>query len=424
MQYSDGTTIVKSEKSPKGLRNLGKELKNSEKRLNSALIKDDDTFADLYDLCIAPCTEMMCELEGREWDNRELSLFYEGAEETACEQFLESFIRFILGRSPYNIKIWQMCPHEAICAAVEGELETVPFYVRLRVKVICILAGYVPEQVFAEGVNWFGAFLMDTAQNDFYEVSEGMTFPLILENPEGLYPRTLHNSGSQPCRIEVSYQSANYQICLPAHGILRVVFANQACDSLVNIKGNISFNSSDTRNAVIQMANPDQISNPNQTALYMYHKQYREPFELETRGAFVDASADGKGGAAVLTRSGLYFTRNDRLEKNEKLPIRVYGAGTLWARQYGDGSLECNIHKRGGQPMNLAISVVENKDRSIMIVDEDGAWDCVGGVAREITRDQFVQCMMERFSKDGVCESAGSSLMRLHIRYDGMLEAE
>lgn len=415
MQYSDGTIIERLEGSQKGLRKPGKELMKYDRKLNTALLKDDDAFADLHELLLEPCDEMIRDVEGSAVGDQGRSLFFEGADKQKCDEYLRRFIRFICGRQPYSMEIWPACPADSICDMIDCELPDTSCYMRLRIKIVCILMSALPEQVFAEGKNWFSAFLSDAAEEDFIEVSDGMEFPLELDMPAELYPKTLRNKSGNPCRIMINYKSEQYRICLPANGFLRVVFGDKECKRLISVKGNISFNGSDTRNAVVQLADQSQIS------LYMYHKQYREPFELETGGAFTDASADGKGGAAVLTKGGIYYTRNGRLERSERLPVRVYGAGTLWARHYADGTLECNMRKKGGLPVNRAIAVAENRDRSILIRDEEGAWDCEGGVARKITDDKFVQCMMERFAGEDVCERTGNPLMKLHIRYDGKL---
>lgn len=110
-------------------------------------------------------------------------------------------------------------------------------------------------------------------------------------------------------------------------------------------------------------------------------------------------------------------------EREDRRPIRVYGAGTLWAVQYADGTLRCNLHKKGGQPIERAVAVVENADRSLMLRDEDGFWDCAGGVAKAISEDAFVHCMMDRFLSSDVCESVTGALMQLRIRRNGEFEA-
>ena len=244
-----------------------------------------------------------------------------------------------------------------------------------------------------------------------------MQFPLDFDHMEGLYPRTLRNDRNQPCTIQIVFRSETDPITLPPHGFLRVVFGDPACKRLLSVKGCISLNGSDTRNAVVQRPGPKQ------PALFLYHKQYRDLFPLETGGAFLDAAADGRGGAVVLTNHGLYDTATGETEREDRRPIRVYGAGTLWVVQYADGTLRCNLHKKGGQPIERAVAVVENADRSLMLKDEDGFWDCAGGVAKAISEDAFVHCMMDRFLSSDVCESVTGVLMQLTIRRNGEFEA-
>lgn len=418
MNYANGNTIPKLEHTPRGIKVPKRGLQNGD-QLSTALLHDGDAFADLFELWFVPCVALMQETNMAEPLSPVLPLFYENGNEAESNAFLERFTRMILGRSPYNLTIWPMCPHEKICAEVDGKLSGVSYWIRLRVKAVCILLSAFPDEVFAEGTNWFGIFLQNSANADYFEVMNGMRLPLSFASVERLFPRTLHNDNDQPCVITIAYQSSTYEITLPAHGFLRAVFSDKSCQRLIGIKGNISFNESETRNAVLQL--PDG----GRPALFMYHKQYRDVFAIETGGPFADAAADGQGGAVVLTNYGIYYTRNGETVREKTPPIRAYGAGNLWALLYADGTLKCNLHKKGGLSIERALAVVENGDYSLLVRDESGTWDCNGGVAKEISEEQFVRCMLERFCCNGsICERGRSSLMTLAIQSNGTYEAE
>lgn len=423
LQYSDGTIITKCEQSLKknGLRKPGKDVMAG-KQIDAQLVRDEVAFAELYRCWIGPCAELIYGIDEETADKQVLPLFYEGAEEACCEEFQNLFSRFILGRgnTPLGGPIFAVTPCEQICENIDSELDGEPCYIRLRVKIVCLLTNSEPSQLFSEGVNWMRAFLTDESETDRIDIENGKKFPLILKRTEGeeLVPKTLHNPGDEVCQIWIIYEGIKYPISLPPHGIIRVVFGDKALSYLVNVKGNISFNDSKTRNAVIQSNLYEQLS------LQMYHAQYNQPFELDAGGVFLDAAADGEGGAVVLTNNGLYYTLDDKLVKMQKPPIRVYGAGISWARQFADGSLECNMRKKSDEAVQKAIAVVENADRSLMFRDESGAWDCMGGVAHKVTDKEFVDCMMGRFGDPDVCERVKGERMKLSIGYNGNLETK
>lgn len=410
LKYANGEPVTKCGTSLAELRIPGNNC-SDDKKINIALVKDDDSFQDLFDCWISPAIENIEKLKNKK--NEILNLFYEGLDETECSSFLEKFTDYVvLSEEP----IWPMCPDIEICNGVDDILSDALCYMKLRIKVICIFLGVLPNQAFHEGQNWHVAFLPDITTDDYFEIEDKVKFSLCFDSVEGLFPRTLHNNSNKPRSIKITYNKAkSYQIRMPAYGFLRVVFGDKDCKSLVSIKGNISFNDAAAGNAIIQLTNKEVLS------LSLYHKDNDESYELEIPGTFTDAAANGNGGARVLTSGGIFDTGTGKIVKTKKMPIRVYGAGNFWAVHYADYSLECNM-KKNDAPINKALAVVENGDTSLLIRDEKSAWEYKRGNWEEISDEIFVEYMMMRFScTEGTdrCENEKSSLMNLCICQDG-----
>ena len=416
MKYANGKPVPACKSGTRReLRMPGREREEGN-LLNAELLLDDAVFVDLYDMWIAPAAEAM---SGSRPEPAAVSLFFAGASEEAGAAFLERFRRFILGREPYGDGtngIWPLCPAEKICRQVDQLLADSPQYLRLRVKVFSMLLGVMPEEAFAEGTGWSGYFCARGSQADRLECRPGMAFPLTFSDVQELYPAVLTNDSDRLCQIEVTSPSETFRITLPPRGFLRAVFADPEHTRLVSVKGNISFNSAEARNAVVQLPRRES------QALYLYHMSYRDPFELETGGPFTDAAADGRGGAVILGPRGLYCTHSSRLLEDRN-PVRVYGAGNQWAWHYANGHLEGNLRFRDGRPVTEAIAVAEQGDQSLLFLDEAGAWRCRGGIASPISEKEFVQGMLGRFLTEEACEISESSLMRLRITHRGTLEA-
>ena len=419
LNYANGNPIQQCTEDFDGLKTPREEYKKKN-RINISLLADEVTFANLYQLWIEPWLSIMRDFDKdiKTLFENPLLLFYEGAKEEDGEKLLQKFQAMLLGFPPYEA-ICPMCPYDTIIQQTNAL--SVPYYIKLRVKIICLILSIKPDQAFDEGVHWVKSFPSDAIENDFVEVTDGMKFPLKLEKGvEDLYPRTLYNAGVVPCSIILEYEKIDgtkidYRISLPVEGVLRVVFGNKQCDYIVSVKGNISFNPNGV-NAIIQQAKKTH------TALYQYMPKYKQSVKLKTEDYFLDAAANGEGGAVILTKQGLYNTRQNTFVKKERLPMRVYGAGDFCAVHYADGTLESDdIEKKNGTSFQKVIAVVENGEASLMIRDSIGAWDCQGGTAEEITEEEFVACMLKRFSYEEECERCSTDFMSLSIKIDGTL---
>ncbi len=407
LKYSDGTRIPKCTPSMVEVMKPREDWWNGY-RLNVGLVINDNTFRGLYKDWIESWIEFIGEEYEKELVKEPKKIFSSKAKAEDCNEFLEEFIDVIMDELP-------SCPYDAICEQVDKRLSTVAIGIRLRVKIICMILTALPEEAFAEGERWTEPLLAKDKEADFIKVSNGMKFLLKLEKgEENLCPKTLYNENSYPCSIGIKYESEEYVLLLPAKSSLRVVFGNKTCKYLVSIKGNISFNRSEDRNAIIQKIEPKQSSL--EMFVNMRGGKWRS---LDTKGYFMDATVNGKGGATLLIREGLYDTSWDNITELSKLPMRLYGAGQFYARHYADGSLESNVCGRDGTSFQNVIAVVENGESSLLIRDKFGAWVCGNGGTEEITEEEFVKCMLDRFLQDGVCEQTSSELMTLAITEDG-----
>lgn len=419
MNYANGEPVLQCGADIGGLRIPGANCANG-KKINIELVKNNDCFLELLNYWIFPAIQNINGLN----ENEIVHLFYEGAEEE-CSSFLGIFTDYVM----FEGAIWPMCPVANICAGVDQSLPDTLCYMKLRIKVICIFLNSLPNQAFHEGQNWSVGFLSDITADDYLEIEDNMEFSLRFDSVEGLFPRTLHNNSNEPRSIRIIYNKVNYQITMPAYGCLRTVFGNKGCTSLVSIKGNISFNDGNARNAVIQWPKKEELS------LYLYHRANNQAYRLDIPGIFfTDAAANGAGGARVLTNGGIYDTGTRKIVKKEKMPIRVYGAGKFWAIHYADYSLECNMQRNhvpingvptDKVPTDKVLAVVENGAASLLIRDENSAWQYIRGNWEEIPDEEFVENMIMRFAcceGNNYCENGKTGWMDLRICRDGMLK--
>lgn len=435
LRYTNETTIepikyTKDDNLQEFMKNYRTPARQLEKGnlLSCILITDDLAFAELYEDWLLPCVlymymkdketnpEKLCELFKTKWEDEKL-------QEEEGKVFLQNFIYFIQGKNPYGIKIWPRCCGEWIIGEVEENLKTqAPYYMRLRVAAVCILLAAPPQKVFKEGENWFGEFLSDTEEDGFLNVEEGMTFTLnfsAVDSLAKLYPKILRNADTVPCCIRIIYGQNMYYICLPPYGRIKAVFEDEKCNFLAGIKGNISFNDGITaKNAFVQLADSEE------STLFMLHANHKKRlFQMGTGSSCKDGGADGVGGHWELSSNILF--RNGKAVRKEKYPIRVYGAGKLWALQYEDGCLESDNLLVNAMKMNgigKVLTIVEKEDQSLLLRDVNGAWEWNGNALKKITDAALVSCMLDRFQEDGLFEHSKSSFMDISIGYDGKVK--
>ena len=417
--FADDTLIMQCDKTfggSNGVKALGNGIGNGHK-INVKLILDHNAFLNLIALWIEPCAAMMREIDPAVPDEKKvIGLFYPDGDPQEQKDFLNRFIDFIKGYDPYETEIWPQCPEDRIVDSVDDALKGAPPYLRLRVEIVCLLCGFLPHQVFAEGTAWPSPFLPDRSKTERMEIKEGDEFVLSLafKGGERLTPRTLYNAGGAPCRITIRCGGEEYPVTVPPCGVLRAVFSDAECKRLACVKGNLSFNSSAAQNALIQLPSPQG------PRLFLFHRQSPRAIPLSLAGAYLDASVDGKGGVRVLQGEGIYDYSKGRTLKRKTLPIRIYGAGGFWAEQYADGGLNTNM-QRNGESVERAWAIVEDADYSLLFADEQGAWRCVGNTAVQISEKEFVSRMLDRFRTPGCCERVACDAMTLTIGVDGRL---
>lgn len=409
--YSDDTLIQKIEQY-KELKKPSEKIKEG-KRLSGEIMVNDLLFDELYDLWFDVCIDYVINGSAKEEQKKIRKLFFPDSQETECKNFMSTYCKRMV--MPVSNPV---CP-KIVCNQIQKEVEQhmkgMPEYMKLRVLAVCVLLNNVPERVFTD--NW--KEIVDSGINeakykaDYLKIEDGMEFSLNFETHGKLIPKTLRNESDDSCKFKVRFNENIYSIQMPPFGILRGVFADAECKTLVSIKGNISFH--DAKSAVIQQGWKEE-----------YVKIYDVQggiMNIPIKGSFFDISTNGKGGVVFLNAQKLFSTM--RLNVTEDLPIRCYGSGKTWAWLYADGKLKSNLE--GAEVLEHVTAVVEDGERGLLIYNQEGCWDFRKLPKEKINDSKMAQIMLERFSvgtQDGYCESVSSRRLQLSISKNGRMEAK
>lgn len=428
--YSDREPIKKIEEKTQ-LKEPSKEI-NDKRKLSESMVTDDLYFDELYNLWICMCVEyvlrerkdsqkageLMGELFCSDENLKEVELirklFRSDEQETEekkekCRKFMEYYCEMMITpvANPF-------CPKD-ICTnirkVIEDNMRGIPEYIKLRVLVVCVFLGRVPEEIFESGKEWykviFGEINHDEDEKNYCDIEKGMKFYLNLKGEGKLFPRILRNNNEEVCEFKVIYLKDTYTIKMPPYGILRAVFADENCKTLVSIKGNITFD--DVGKALVQRGEKDNC------ILERYSLQDGS-MEISNKGFLLDASTNGRGGITLLSPQGISSTMYIKVP--EELPIRCYGSGEAWAWLNADGNLNGNLGD--GKMLKDVTAVVEDGDKGLLVCCKGKCWDYRKIPKVEISEMEMVQVMLKRFiTKEGECESVRTRYLQLSITRNG-----
>lgn len=417
--YTDGTSI-----NPVDINaavQVSFDIANDHLQLPLELIIDDIKFADLYLSWISPFVNEMWRIHKNtktpappEELNRVLSLFRPAADDRQRDEFLTQYRDFLSDPATFGIGSPTYAAH--LCKDIDQRMVGIAAHLRARVKAACLVANCEPHILF--GAQWLGQFPMQ--DNDLLDVKDGTTFALVLSPmpPQGLIPRTLHNASNCSCEIKVTHGEREYTIQMPPHGILRAVFLDAECTQLASLKGNISCR--DTCQALIQAGD-------DKGAQLFHISRFTGALPFPRSNHFLDACADERGGAIILTARTLCSTLGNEpyLEQRDgqPLPIRCFSSGSQWAWLYADGRLESNLP--GREHMQGVVSVVEDaaNGNGLLVYSGEGAIDMRQNADRPVSDEVFCEQMMRRFSHPESCETVETQLMRFSVTASGTREA-
>lgn len=415
----------------KGFRAPGKVVKNVDSPrscLISQQLIQDTSFIDIYAAWIQPCVDFIREFkDGFLSDSQINDLFYkeqnDEEQQKQSDELYTEFFSLIDGKGPYfnalgQSRIWSPRLTGGIATAVDQALVGVAAHIRLRVKIVCLLLGGMPEDVFVNGKRWSNDFLPNPIETlGTEETDERNEFTLSISPVKELKLKILRNTGDMVRSIVVSYGRRKYTVKIPPHGYVKALFNN---DELAGIKGCISCHSVDVRSAFVHVTGG---TNP---GVYECYKP-NAPSTVNTDKNALDVAAHGEYGAVFLYSHELYDFETGRTLKTEKLPVCLYGAGSDWAFQYADGHLDTSLLGPNGSKVEYARMIVENGDMSLLIVDEQGTWDFGSTSLKKIkiTEEEFVEAMMARFQHADACEQISTSYgATLRIKLDGNIEVK
>ena len=410
IKYADGTPIEPCG-TPRDLSKLGFEVQRKGLKLDAEIvtyIPNDFNFSELYTLWLRPCIDAM----GKNGQDS-YTLFTAEADKDQCAAFLEELKDYLyFSGEPliYNVDSDRI---EELCKSVDKRLPRTPAGICLRIKCICLLLRAIePEQLFAEGVNWYLAFQNDNDDGDTLRIRDGMDFVIdYSKEPDQIYPRTLKNGEDHLTKIKVHFQDKEYVISFPPKGFLRAVFGDPAGKRLLSIKGNISVGTEGDDNAAVQKS-----SKGTPVLMQMFKGRF---YDIGLEGGLLRDAAVNERFLLALTDRGLFSTETEEELDVEKLPVRLYAAGPHSARLYADGSLESSLFYDTGRPVENAMAVAEDGGRNLLIRDREHAWSFTGGNAIEIPDAVFVETMLARFSVPGCCEQVQTDWVTIMIDQRG-----
>lgn len=404
VQYENGVEIGKISRTE--LNSVSVNVEENEYRLSVKPLAEQDGWAEIYIKWIAAgLNQIRFRLHGeekvpKEEQLRTAKLFLEGADGKECEKFLEQY-RSMLA-DPRSGSVGDEASAQKICDEIDRKLAQTEPYLRLRVKAVCLLADRLPQDLFSEKAGWAGllnapqnaaklrASEISVTENDVFELDPcaGLGKPLI--------PRTLQNRSGSACRVELRCGGINYGVRLPSYGALRAVFADDG-GTMVSLKGCISC--CDTRNALLQRGGKDGVQ------LFAVARG-RPAVELSPpSGQLWDACADlrdGIPGAIILTVNGLYSTLVGLLlESGGEMPVRCYRAGNQRAWLYEDGTLDCSLPDADRGKIHGVTAVAEDAERGLLICREGHFFDYRATFKQEVSREMFVEAMLNRFIRAG-----------------------
>lgn len=425
VHYENGVEIEKI--SRKELNNISVSIDDNEYRLSARLLADRAGWAEIYiKWIVAGLAQMWFRRHGgdevpEKEQLRAAKLFQEGADGKACEIFLDEYCAMLV--DPYFPNVGNDTSAQRICGEIDNKLAQAEPYLRLRVKVVCLLADSFPQKLFSEGAGWAGLFTapQDAAKLQASEISVKKNDVFELDPCDGLgkplVPRTLRNGSGNACRIEIRCGGIGYPVRLPSYGALRAVFADGG-ETIVSLKGCISC--CDTQNVVLQRGGKEGIQ------LFSAAKG-RTAVELRPLSLPWDACADmhgGTPGAVILTANELYSTLTGLLQEGNKetpLPIRCYRAGNQWAWLYEDGELDSSLPGTDGGRMHDVTAVAEDAERGLLICHEGKFFDYRATFKQEVSKEVFIRTMLSRFTQaeQGECEVQKTGFMRWAILDSG-----
>ncbi len=411
----------------KGFRAPGRAVKNGDSLISQQLIQDT-SFIDIYNAWIQPCVDYIRGFKDEFLSDSQIKdLFYnkqnDEEQQKQRDELYTEFFSLIGSQGSYfaaldKNQIWSPYLTQGIAGTVDQALGDVDAHIRLRVKIVCLLLGGMPDEVFENGQRWNIGFLPNPMETlDAEETDEKNEFTLSISPAKELKLKILRNTGDTVRNIVVSYGRRKYTVKIPPNGYVKALFNN---DELAGIKGCISCHSVGARSAFVHVTGG---TNP---GVYECYKPYA-PEIVGTNNIVLDAAAHGERGAVFLYNHELYDFETGRTLKTEKLPVCLYGAGSDWAFQYADGHLDTNLHRSNGSKVEYARMIVENGDTSLLIMDEQGAWDFDRASPKKskITEEEFVEAMMARFQHEDACEQISTSYgATLRINLDGNIEVK
>ena len=435
--WADNTPLIDSEAYWSNLENdpiknlnvpIAEAKNNSRKRLDAYVLKDPILFNDLYYTWLGfiaiywRVLESGLRAKGADAEKRmeEDYKFFTGENvtEQECEDYVDNQLKkAFMERNHYMLRFIETRD------AVRKQMKGIPFYMQLRVIAACLLTYRKPDALFSQGGNWIDAFsdLLPHREDDL-KVGDGMTLQMDFASPlpEGsrLWPRSLYNDSDQTIALNIRWNRKDYIVHLPPNGRLRALFADEHCERLLGLKGNIAFNA-DGRTATVQLYDREK---PNATIIAVVSggEAYAAEFK-NVLDVFPQNTAFG-----VLRAHDIRDNNGRILEgmmENGELPVRLYAVGNCWARLYGDGTLIYGDTR--GKRDSVAVTCVADDGAAICFYTRDGkccSWSrgtlITIGVGRQ---DFFFERMMSRFLKQDRCESATGSRMTIETDLQGRL---
>lgn len=435
--WADNTPLIDAEEYEKNMDNapiknltspIAVAKKNPGKRLDAYALRDPIAFNDLYYTWLGFSAIYWRQIETRIQaigSDAEMRLdddykYYTGENvtEQECEDYLNNQLKKTFKKLSSDLQGF-IDTRDAIRKQMQG----IPFYMQLRVIAACLLTYRKPDMLFSQGGNWIDVFsdLMPHREDDL-KVEDGMTLQMDFASPlpEGswLWPRSLYNDSDQTIALNIRWNRKDYIVHLPPNGRLRALFADEHCERLLGLKGNIAFNA-DGGTATVQLYDREK---PNATIIAVvsggeaYTAEFKDVldvFPLRTAFGVLRAHDIRDNNGRIL----------EEMMENGELPVRLYAVGNCWARLYGDGTLIYGDTR--GKRDSVAVTCVADDGAAICFYTRDGkccSWSRGTLITIGVGRQDFLfERMMSRFLKQDRCESATGSRVTIETDLQGRL---
>ena len=315
-------------------------------------------------------------------------------------------------------QFWPTKMTSLIKKAVCNNTYAIPPCYCMRLGILCILTGLMPEELLSEGTAWPVSFQKLSETGDGYiNVKQGDYFSMESQECQKLFPVTLKNDSNESVSITIKVNSEEKNISLPPYGILRAVAADEKATALVGVKGSISMGKINQHFAYLQKGEKNLVQLKN--ILCRTERTIKV-----IQGILMDAAAWGDGNGVLILTQNMMADSLGRIKnvQRKEIPIRCYGAGGEYALLYDDGNAITNI--KGMENLRNVIAIVEDGSRGLLIEQSTNQGirylDCrYGKWNGDITAQVFFNLMLMRFSDADFCEKTGNDQMMIGIDSNG-----